>query len=232
MSSSIDELQSSIQEYENQVCPSSTIEIYVWNSACCGQTNHASLYFQIAQVNQAISDSCDDAEKESLTGLKRNLQELLLLTLETLNAQSMTLVPAPTVQNDRPSGNDDQFADEMALFMSEIHGAEAAETQRQNEENVNRLRKELVNIVGTKCSAPHTHAWGATAHHNALVCAADNVDEVGADNVKVKVLFTNPTHKNMIPCPFYLDGDCKFDAEKCRWVNISEHASNFHGSWA
>lgn len=141
---------------------------------------------------------------------------MLLLTLETLNAQCTTQPPPATAAKPTETNGDDPFADEMALFMAEMKDVEATTTNTEDDDRLSRLREELVNVVGTKCSAPHTHAWGATAYHNALVCAADNVDEVGAANVKVKVLFTNPTHKNMVPCPFYLDGECRFDADKCR----------------
>lgn len=33
----------------------------------------------------------------------------------------------------------------------------------------------------------------------------------------MRVLFTNPTHQEMLPCPYYLEGDCKFPEEQCRY---------------
>lgn len=30
-------------------------------------------------------------------------------------------------------------------------------------------------------------------------------------------MYTNPTHQEMIPCPYFLDGNCKFDEEKCKF---------------
>lgn len=77
--------------------------------------------------------------------------------------------------------------------------------------------------IGRKCSAPHTHSWGAIAHHNAMICGLDDTtdydeDDVELANVKVKVLFTNPTHREMLPCSYYLDGDCRFPADKCRFA--------------
>lgn len=30
-------------------------------------------------------------------------------------------------------------------------------------------------------------------------------------------MFTNPTHKEMLPCPFYYESDCKFSDEKCHF---------------
>lgn len=38
------------------------------------------------------------------------------------------------------------------------------------------------------------------------------------NDIKVIVLFTNPIHRNMVPCPFYLDGNCRFELNKCRWA--------------
>lgn len=31
------------------------------------------------------------------------------------------------------------------------------------------------------------------------------------------MLFVNPTHREMLPCPFYLDGACKFSDEQCHY---------------
>lgn len=31
------------------------------------------------------------------------------------------------------------------------------------------------------------------------------------------MLFTNPTHQEMLPCPYYLETDCKFSDEQCRY---------------
>lgn len=33
----------------------------------------------------------------------------------------------------------------------------------------------------------------------------------------MKVLFTNPTHQEMLPCPYFLDMECKFSDEKCKY---------------
>lgn len=80
-------------------------------------------------------------------------------------------------------------------------------------------QSELETIVGKKCSAPYTFAWGARSYHNALVCGVEtaNVQQIHRmDDIQVTVLFTNPIHRNMVPCPFYLDGNCRFELNKCR----------------
>lgn len=30
-------------------------------------------------------------------------------------------------------------------------------------------------------------------------------------------MFTNPTHKEMLPCPYYLDGECRFTDDQCHY---------------
>lgn len=80
-------------------------------------------------------------------------------------------------------------------------------------------QNELDTIVGKKCSAPYTFAWGARSYHNALICGIEtaNIQQIHRmDDIQVIVLFTNPIHRNMIPCPFYLDGNCRFELNKCR----------------
>lgn len=75
--------------------------------------------------------------------------------------------------------------------------------------------------------APHTHTWGSVTYHNAFICGLDETTEYDEaavhvlsaidDNIQIRVMFTNPTHREMVPCAYYLDGDCKFDRTKCRY---------------
>lgn len=30
-------------------------------------------------------------------------------------------------------------------------------------------------------------------------------------------MFVNPIHKKMVPCPYYLEGECKFPDDKCHY---------------
>lgn len=92
--------------------------------------------------------------------------------------------------------------DEMALFMSEINNLDTEESKIDTKNE----------ITGSKCSAPYTHSWGGKAYHNALIYQDDR-----SESGNVRVMFTNPTHQEMIPCSFYLDGHCRFDQEKCRY---------------
>lgn len=74
-------------------------------------------------------------------------------------------------------------------------------------------------MIGSKCLAPHRHTWGSDGYYNAMICGLDNIevdDPMDEASVSVLVLFTNPTHQEMVPCSYFLDGDCRFDATKCR----------------
>ena len=70
-----------------------------------------------------------------------------------------------------------------------------------------------------KCQAPYIYKWtNNVTYHNAVVShIPESIYPLNSNETKVKVMFTNPTHKEMLPCPYYLKGDCKFDDEKCKY---------------
>lgn len=168
-----------------------------------------------------------------MENLKCDLNELLELTRETLKEQ--TGQPAKNnedeaIDDDGDAISHDPFVKEMELFMSEIKNCESKDSaidehmsSGQTSEDVsmdllNKFKEELKNAIGQKCSAPYTFAWGAKEYHNAIICSlVTDLDKVGSlDDIKVTVLYTNPVHRNMVPCPFYLEGECRFDNDKCR----------------
>lgn len=69
-------------------------------------------------------------------------------------------------------------------------------------------------------SSHHTFIPGK-AFHNAFLCSLDDTtdydEKIDLDTVKIKVLFINPTHRDMVPCSYFLDGSCKFDSDKCHY---------------
>ncbi|KAJ6633505.1 Zinc finger CCCH-type with G patch domain-containing protein [Pseudolycoriella hygida] len=164
---------------------------------------------QLTQVETAISSCTDLSQINSLKNLKNDLTELLDLTTEQLNE----------LDNDEPT---DPFDDEMKLFLAEIHDVDRSDNVDNNfDSKLEAIKNELNAIVGKKYLAPHTHSWGSKAFHNAFVCGLDDKTEyennIDLDNIKVKVLFTNPTHRDMVPCVYFLDGNCKFDSDKCHF---------------
>uniref|UniRef100_A0A182M3F4 Zinc finger CCCH-type with G patch domain-containing protein n=1 Tax=Anopheles culicifacies TaxID=139723 RepID=A0A182M3F4_9DIPT len=177
---------------------------------------------QLDQIALALQHTKNETERQELGKLKQDLIELLELTLETL---------APTSDDDErnetdpqpsnpPSTTADHMDDEFALFMREIKELPAEPEKTTDEsgetppDNQSQDELDLDGLVGSKCSAPHLHSWGSTAYHNAMVCSLDtsNLAEATA-----KVLFTNPTHKEMIPCTYFLEGECRFTADKCHY---------------
>jgi hypothetical protein len=107
--------------------------------------------------------------------------------------------------------------------MQEIKALDAVEEKPEVADETQDITDELQALIGTKCQAPHTHSWGSKAYHNAFVSALDNSSE-DISKIMVKVLFLNPTHQEMIPCAFYLDGNCRFDDENCRF----SHGESIH----
>lgn len=84
---------------------------------------------QLAQVDETMKKCKSDAERESLENLRCDLHELLELTRETLREQTGQLsnhCKTDDLPNDDEDGDidDDPYAHEMALFMSEIKNCE------------------------------------------------------------------------------------------------------------
>lgn len=182
--------------------------------------------------------------------MRDDLNELLQLTRETLDdtyqqsAKADSPADVQTALTGVAAPADDPLADEFHQFMREIREVDdanrtesAAEREEPDETGSNssssgdhpvssssleQIKQKLTALLGTKCSAPHTHAWGGLAYHNAMICGLDDRTEYAAPLVEarvcVKVLFTQPTHREMVPCAYYLDGDCRFDlAGQCRY---------------
>ncbi|XP_064649399.1 zinc finger CCCH-type with G patch domain-containing protein-like [Lineus longissimus] len=88
--------------------------------------------------------------------------------------------------------------------------------ESSNNATLKEIQQKLQGLEGTKCRVPFTQDWGSLEYHNALVLSAEPIDmETG--ELKVRVVFCNPTHRSMLPCPYFLDGNCKFPQEECRY---------------
>ncbi|XP_068628671.1 zinc finger CCCH-type with G patch domain-containing protein isoform X2 [Battus philenor] len=105
---------------------------------------------------------------------------------------------------------------------------EESETSKDDAEKSD-IEDELATMLGMKCSVYHTHKWGGQPSlHNAMVSSIEprqNNDQFS--DLQVRILFTHPTHAEMLPCPFFLDGECKFSDEQCRYSHGTiVHLSN------
>ncbi|ALC39129.1 CG4709 [Drosophila busckii] len=166
---------------------------------------------QLLVVKQALEATEDEQQINELNILRSNLEELLELTRTT------EVVNTVNVENDN-------LDDELQRFQSELQNLEQENgTSMNNEEEqqqLESLRAKYNALLGEKCSAPHEHSWGALSYHNALICGVDDeviIGDTGTLDVRLRVLYTNPTHREMLPCSYYLDGECRFDETRCRF---------------
>ncbi|XP_047543415.1 zinc finger CCCH-type with G patch domain-containing protein isoform X2 [Vanessa atalanta] len=183
---------------------------------------------KISVVKQALQATQEIGERESLLALQSELQELINLTRESLDVQNNR-------EDDRNPGNDatntNGLDDEYALFMKEMAETGAYEenkdsqdkpensAQNESADSNSDIEDELSSLLGMKCAVYHTHTWGGKPSlHNAMVSSVvPRQDDDQFNDLQVKVLFTHPTHAEMLPCPFYLNGDCKFSDDQCRY---------------
>lgn len=67
-------------------------------------------------------------------------------------------------------------------------------------------------LSGQKVNAPYYSPWGTLEYHNAMVVGTE---EAAGGAAGVRVLYLYPTHASLKPCPFFLEGRCRFK-ENCR----------------
>lgn len=172
---------------------------------------------QLSTVEETLKHA-PESEKANLLDLKEKLIEVISLLQGNQNESSKTKEKG----EDTSSGTID---DEFLRFQQEISELEnvdnvdnAAASEEINEAH-SELYKVLSSMEGKKCRAPFVRQWGERGYHNALIFSTDleEQDIEDLNNVQVKVMFCNPICDEMKPCPFFLDGHCKFDAEKCRF---------------
>lgn len=182
---------------------------------------------QLSMVNTALLEATD-SEKESLLALQSDLHQLIQLTQESLDAiiaKETSISTLPVQQNEKHD-----LDDEYSLFMKEMAASGAYEedisqekpgsskdavTSKESDDESD-IEDELATLLGMKCAVYHTHKWGGQPSlHNAMVSSVvPKQDQDQFNDLQVRVLFTHPTHAEMLPCPFFLDGECRFDDEQ------------------
>ncbi|KAL1487745.1 hypothetical protein ABEB36_015581 [Hypothenemus hampei] len=173
---------------------------------------------QLQIVNQALEQCPEGPERDELISLKDSIEELISLT----NDESKTSHFSGS-QTHKDQDND-TLNDEYSLFLTEMAKEGAFETLK-NEDDVkaypstsSTINKNFVDLEGKKFRAPHKHPWGQLSYHNAMVCSVPP-DITDPNELQVKVLFLNPTHNEMLPCPYYFDcdKDCRFSEDQCKY---------------
>ena len=76
------------------------------------------------------------------------------------------------------------------------------------------FQAELSALEGMKCKAPFKYEWGGVGYHNAIILGSELSED---DLIFVKAVFIHPTTKKMQPCPYFLEGNCKYPDEKCHY---------------
>ncbi|KAL7741896.1 hypothetical protein ACLKA6_012110 [Drosophila palustris] len=167
---------------------------------------------QLLVVKQALQVTTDEEQRKELIALQTNLEELLALTKGSETDAAIDTNTTKTADN---------LDDELKRFQSELNDLEQEPVNsRDEQQQLEELRAKYNAMLGEKCSAPHEHSWGALSYHNALICGVDDeviVDGNGVLDVRLRVLYTNPTHREMLPCSYYLEGECRFDEIRCRY---------------
>ncbi|KAM7305048.1 zinc finger CCCH-type with G patch domain-containing protein [Ixodes scapularis] len=181
-------------------------------------------YEQQLQAVHIALESSDDAQASDLLELKQNLEEVICLTKTSLQA-THAQNPATEATEGRRSLDDSSQSidDEFARFQAEIAGlggtsgpADVAGSAAE-EDHSKELAELTDHLEGSKVRAPYSKDWGQMEYHNAIVLSVEAADIAHVDDIRVNVMFTHPTTPSMKPCSFFLEGHCKFSAERCRF---------------
>ena len=110
-------------------------------------------------------------------------------------------------------------ADNEELLLLKANLEELVGLTQQNIQAKDDLEKSIdVGKVGSKCQAPFFSRFnGSTSYHNAVIYS-----DIELQNDCVLVIFSHPIEIAMVPCPFFLEGRCRFTDDKCKYSH-GEH---------
>ncbi|TWW56319.1 zinc finger CCCH-type with G patch domain-containing protein [Takifugu flavidus] len=188
---------------------------------------------QLQQVETAISAGLDPSHQSDLLKLKEDLLQLIELTEASLvSVKKSQLLASLEESNGLPSnipasGAETNAANnrldaEFAAFYGELgesscsgsDNRERNEVEGEGVEDCDEEEEEEEDALsGTKVRAPYHTAWGTLEYHNAMVVGAEPPE---GEEAQVRVFYIYPTQKSMKPCPFYLEGKCRF-LDSCRF---------------
>ncbi|KAL1786697.1 Zinc finger CCCH-type with G patch domain-containing [Sigmodon hispidus] len=180
---------------------------------------------QLGQVELALGAGLDASELADLRQLQGDLKELIELTEASLLSVRKSKLLATVDQEHSAQEDVEYLAFQKALAedvevpvvpgddSKTVPGSEArpgptSPAQEEDEED-----PDLEELSGAKVNAPYHSAWGTLEYHNAMVVGTEEAEDGSAC---VRVLYLYPTHKSLKPCPFFLEGKCRFK-ENCRF---------------
>ncbi|KAK9498287.1 hypothetical protein O3M35_002956 [Rhynocoris fuscipes] len=195
---------------------------------------------QLNQITETLKVTPAGSDRDNLISLKNDIEELLKLTQDSIDS-----LGCPEKKENEPIKvlpDDDPFSKEYALFKAELESlhsesssqAKSEEQQTvgvtngvedmneneddEEEEDDSSLQDDLQSLVGTKCRAPYVDKSGSVTYYNALISNVEISENISDfEQIKVRVLFINPTEKKMVPCPYFLDDKCKFNESGCNF---------------
>lgn len=214
-------------------------------------------YKQQLQQIETVLQSAGTEGLDDLLQLKRDLTEVIELTQGSLlslkKSKLLSYVDDITSETSEQNSKQDgskaaskepasvcDMDEEFAAFQAAIADGSAsssplpARSDHSSEDDINKDDddeeedddEDVEDISGTKCSIIYRHEWGAHQRHNAVVLSVEppSPDD---EEMKVRVLFCNPTNATMKPCPYFFKGECRFSEEECRFshgyiVNAAE----------
>lgn len=174
---------------------------------------------QLGVVELALASNPDESQAADLLELKKNLEEVIELTKQTLPGLAEERSTTEHVQVSNDTGD---IEDEFAKFQAEMAdlgaSSEPANLPSPPAQDLSQMLAQLeAELLNSNVQAPFSEGWGQMSLHSAVVLSVDTSDISSLDDIKVTVMFTHPTVQAMKPCSYFLEGRCKFDAEKCRF---------------
>ncbi|KAB0381815.1 hypothetical protein FD755_003732 [Muntiacus reevesi] len=182
---------------------------------------------QLQQVELALDAGLDPSELADLRQLQGDLKELIELTEASLvSVRKSKLLAALdgehlAQENAEPLAFQNTIAETVEVPVApgaELETVPSRETgpgptEPGQEEDEGEDEEGGAALSGRKVNAPYHSAWGTLEYHNAMIVGTEEADD---GSPGVRVLYLYPTHKSLKPCPFFLEGKCRFQ-ENCRF---------------
>ncbi|XP_020668095.3 zinc finger CCCH-type with G patch domain-containing protein [Pogona vitticeps] len=194
---------------------------------------------QLQQVELALGAGLDPSQQSDLIQLQADLKQLIELTesslvsvrksklFSTVEPEAISTSLSAHRQQDNQEPDRQSTEDEYAAFKEAIAsvGGEGDPSSTCNEEGDREAgeeeelegeeeeEEEEEEASGMKVKAPYYSTWGTLEYHNAMIVGSESLED---GRHGVRVLYLYPTHKSLKPCPFFLDGKCRFQ-ENCRF---------------
>ena len=166
---------------------------------------------QLGQVKQALEADKNNAD---LIKLNDDLQQLITLTTQNILEEKKKALLAQVQDMEEERGIVSDTVPESHAVKSSAPRAEPEAEEPQPQEPL-----DLGQLEGMKCKAPFRSRASLGSVSNAMIFQTEPGAEGagGLDQVLVRVVFSHPTSTGMVPCPYYLEGKCRFSDGDCKF---------------